>query len=97
MEQHRIIMPLVLSGLFSTSVVQASQVDIELGCVSIANKDVSISTGECINKRVETVKVVKVVEERKYRTHPVHGKHPGKKKGHDKERYIEVSSHKHSH
>ncbi len=97
MEQRRIIMPLVLSGLFSTSVVQASQVDIELGCVSIANKDVSISTGECINKRVETVKVVKVVEERKYRTHPVHGKHPGKKKGHSKGTYVDLPEHKHKH
>ncbi len=97
MEQYRIIIPIVLSGLFSTSVVQASQVDIELGCVSVANKDVSITTGECVNKRVETVKVIKVVEERKYHTHPVHGKHPGKKKGHFKEKYTDASAHKHKH
>ncbi|MFV0450466.1 MAG: hypothetical protein ACK5MF_18850 [Vibrio sp.] len=77
-----------------------SQVDIELGCVAVANNDVSIKAGDCNTRkveRVERVKVVKVVEEKHYDGHPVHGKHPGKKKGHNKETYILVPADKHRH
>ncbi|MDW6020011.1 hypothetical protein SBW85_20105 [Vibrio plantisponsor] len=102
MKRYGIISPLLLLSAAMTTHAQASdsQVDIELGCVSVANRDVSIKTGDCNTRRVETVervKVVKVVEERHYHDHPVHGKHPGKKKGHNKETYILVPAAKHKH
>ncbi len=102
MKRYGIISPLLLlSALMSTQAqASGSQVDIELGCVAVANKDVSIKTGDCNTRRVETVervKVVKVVEEHHYHEHPVHGKHPGKKKGHNKETYILVPADKHKH
>ncbi|MGY2573015.1 hypothetical protein [Vibrio sp. C8] len=101
MKRYGIIAPLVLLGTLMTTHARASdsRVDIELGCVSVANKDVSIKTGDCRNRKVETVKVVKVVkvvEEEHYRSHPVHGKHPGK--GHYKKKSVEEASfHKHKH
>ena len=102
MKRYGIISPLLLLSATMTTHAQASdsQVDIELGCVSVANRDVSIKTGDCNTRRVETVervKVVKVVEKRHYHDHPVHGKHPGKKKGHNKETYILVPAAKHKH
>ncbi|MFG0772572.1 hypothetical protein ACF8PD_12125 [Vibrio plantisponsor] len=102
MKRYGIISPLLLlSALMSTQAqASGSQVDIELGCVAVANKDVSIKTGDCNTRRVETVervKVVKVVEEHHYHEHPVNGKHPGKKKGHNKETYILVPADKHKH
>ncbi len=91
MKRYRIIAPLILAAGLVTTHAQAagSQVGIELGCVSVASKDISITSGDCGVKRVETVKVVKIVEEKHYDGHPVHGKHPGKAKGHNK-KYEEV-------
>ncbi|WP_165313721.1 hypothetical protein [Vibrio ziniensis] len=102
MKRYGTTSPLLLLGALMSTHAQASgsQVDIELGCVTVANKDVSIKTGDCNTRRVETVervKVVKVVEEDHYYGHPVHGKHPGKKKGHNKETYILVPVDKHKH
>ncbi len=99
MKINGITLTLMACAAVTATNVQASgsQVDIELGCVSVANKDVSIRTGDCVRKRVETVKVVKVVEETHHHSHPVHGKHPGKKKGHNKETYILVPADKHKH
>ncbi len=102
MKRNGIKLLLIVCGTVAATHAQASesQVDIELGCVSVANKDVSIKTGNCSTTRIETVervKVVKVVEDEHHRGHPVHGKHPGKKKGHNKETYIIVPADKHRH
>jgi|GEM_PF-4279154 len=65
--------PLTMTRAYASS----PRVDIDLDCISVINKDVAIRTGECDRNE-------KIAKDRGYREHPVHDKHPGKKKGHYK-------------
>jgi len=93
---------MLLFGIAATDAQAAStELDINLGCVAVATKDVSIKTGDCgTRRRVEYEHITVIKERPRYYYDDDHHRHsyhnPGKGNGKNK-KYVQVLPPPHHH